>query len=79
MMSACVKWAKEHLDCFNLVLTRQLSSVEPDSPIWKECIDTAKEHAAMMNDVGLDLKELVRADVSPAGKEKTGVTGLGVS
>ncbi|KAL9033927.1 MAG: hypothetical protein Q9180_005687 [Flavoplaca navasiana] len=60
MMSACVKWAKQHLDGFNVILSRQLSSVQRGSPTWNECMDQAKEHAMMVNDVGLDFKELVR-------------------
>ena len=59
MMSACVTWAKQHLDHFNVMLLRQLSSVHKDSPTWKECMDRAKEHAAMLNEVGLDFAELV--------------------
>ncbi|KAL8854396.1 MAG: hypothetical protein Q9221_000883 [Calogaya cf. arnoldii] len=60
MMSACVRWAKEHLDGFNVILSRQLSSVQRGSPTWNECMDQAKEHAMMVNDVGLDFKKLVR-------------------
>ncbi|KAL8732503.1 MAG: hypothetical protein Q9166_002717 [cf. Caloplaca sp. 2 TL-2023] len=60
MMSACVKWAKEQLDDFNVILARQLSSVQRGSPTWNECMDQAKEHAMMVNEVGLDFKELVR-------------------
>ncbi|KAI4118100.1 MAG: hypothetical protein LQ345_001782 [Seirophora villosa] len=60
VMSACVKWAKEHLDGFNVILSRQLSSVQRGSPTWNECMDQAKEHAMMVNEVGLDFKELVR-------------------
>ncbi|KAL8902821.1 MAG: hypothetical protein Q9171_007591 [Xanthocarpia ochracea] len=60
MMSACVKWAKEHLDGFNVILSRQLSSVQRGSPTWNECLYQAKEHAMMVNEVGLDFKELVR-------------------
>ncbi|KAL9022426.1 MAG: hypothetical protein Q9185_000332 [Variospora sp. 1 TL-2023] len=60
MMSACVKWAKEHLDGFNVILSRQLSSVQRGSPTWNECMDQAKAHAMMVNEVGLDFKGLVR-------------------
>ena len=76
MMSACVKWAKEHLDGFNVLLSRQLSSVDGGSPIWQACIDRAKEHATMMNEVGLDFKELVGVRM---GTEDTVETvGLGL-
>lgn len=60
MTSACVKWAKEHLDGFNVILSRQLSSVQRGSPTWNECMDQAKAHAMMVNEVGLDFKGLVR-------------------
>lgn len=76
MMSACVKWAKEHLDSFNVLLSRQLSSVEEGSPIWHECINKAKQHATMMNEVGLDFKELV--GVRRATEVTGEMTGLGV-
>ena len=63
MMSACVKWAKEQLDSFNIILARQLSSVQRDSPTWNECMRRAKEHATMMDEVGMDFKELVSVDL----------------
>ncbi|KAL8933224.1 MAG: hypothetical protein Q9216_006466 [Gyalolechia sp. 2 TL-2023] len=64
MMSACVKWAKDHLDGFNVILSRQLSSVQKGSPTWNECMEQAKEHAMMVDEVGLDFKELVRVEVN---------------
>lgn len=72
MMSACVKWAKEQLDKFNVILARQLSSVQRDSPTWKQCMSRAKEHAAMMDEVGMDFKELIGVD---ALKEERGASG----
>ena len=59
MMSACVKWAKEHVEGFNRILGRQLSSFDHGSVVWQECIDMAKQHAVLMTDVGLDFKDLV--------------------
>ena len=59
MMSACVKWAKEHVDGFNVILGRQLSSVKSDSPVWVECMERAKEHAMLLLEVGLDFKGLI--------------------
>lgn len=59
MMSASVKWAKEQLDAFNRILASQLSNVQRDSPTWKECIAQARDHAKMMDEVGLDFKDLV--------------------
>lgn len=64
MISACVKWAKEQLDKFNVILARQLSSVQRDSPTWNECMSRAKEHAAVMDDVGMDFKELVSVNLA---------------
>lgn len=58
-MSACVKWAKEHLDGFNVILARQLSSVQRDSPDWNQCIEGARQHAMLMDEVGLDFKDLI--------------------
>ncbi|KAL8705038.1 MAG: hypothetical protein Q9201_001808 [Fulgogasparrea decipioides] len=60
MMSACVKWAKEQLDAFNVILAKQLSSIQQGSQTWNECMDQAKEHAMLVDEVGLDFKELVR-------------------
>lgn len=59
MMSACVKWAKEHLDGFNVILARQLSSVQRDSPDWNQYIEGARQHAMLMDEVGLDFKDLI--------------------
>ncbi|KAH0542020.1 hypothetical protein FGG08_003569 [Glutinoglossum americanum] len=59
MMSACVKWAKEHVDGFNGALARQLSSVDPRSQTWTDCMERAKEHAKLLVDVGLDFKDLI--------------------
>lgn len=59
MMSACVIWAKEHVDRFNELLTRQLSSFDRNSDIWRECVDTAKQQAELMSEVGLDFKAMV--------------------
>jgi len=59
MMSACVKWAKEHVDDFNGVLERQLSSVPEDSDTWKECMERAYIHADMLAEAGLDFKDLI--------------------
>jgi hypothetical protein len=82
-MSACVKWAKEHVDAFNEVLVRQLSSVERGSPLWQKCMEQALEHAGMLVDVGLDFKELVGKgageDESAGVEEKKRLVGLGVS
>ncbi len=59
MMSACVKWAKEHVDNFNVILSRQLSSVDPGSNLHNECMEEAHAHASMLSEVGVDFKDLV--------------------
>lgn len=75
-MSACVKWAKEHVDAFNVLLERQLSSVEKSSQVWQECMDQALAHAGMLTEVGLDFTELVgRGEVQVARAP----VGLGVT
>ncbi|KAF1362724.1 hypothetical protein EJ07DRAFT_174267 [Lizonia empirigonia] len=82
LMSACVKWAKEHVDTFNAILKRQLSSVERDGDTWKQCLALAQEHAAMLRDVGLDFSELVGSgvgDEESARPLQQGPVGLGVS
>lgn len=63
MMSACVSWAKRHIDDFNVMLSRQLSSVDSESVTYKECVGRAKQHAAMLNEVGLDFGGLIGVDV----------------
>lgn len=76
-MSACVKWAKEQLDAFNTILSRQLSTVTRDGPEWKECMQQAEEHANMLLEVGLDFSGLIGR--TPAGVTKnSGPVGLGL-
>src|ERR1700760_1058326 len=59
MLSACVKWAKGHVDDFDALLQRQLSSVDSDSETYRACMARAQEHAAMLGQVGMDFKDLV--------------------
>jgi exocyst complex component 8 len=68
LMSACVKWAKEQVDTFNVILARQLSSTDQVGPIWTECMNQTEEHAKMLSDVGLDFKSLI-------GKGSSGENG----
>ena len=81
MMSACVKWAKEHVDDFNRILARQLSSLDQESNLWKECMDQAHQHAAMLMEVGLDFKDFVGVQVvdGETAEETARPIGLGVS
>jgi hypothetical protein len=76
LMSACVKWAKEHVDDFNVILARQLSSVDQSSSLWMECMDQAHDHAAMLRDVGFDFTELIGKGIDVP--EQPQVIGLGV-
>lgn len=82
-MSACVKWAKEHVDHFNVILKRQLSSVDREGEMWKQCLELTQEHAAMLREVGLDFSELVGNGVADEEGVKElqpqGPVGLGVS
>jgi len=76
-MSACVKWAKEHVDAFNVLLARQLSSVDQTSPLWKECMDQAHQHASLLKGVGLDFTELIGKGIDVNTEVKP--IGLGLS
>ena len=82
LMSACVKWAKEHVDQFNVLLKRQLSSVEQDGQVWRDCLELAHEHAGMLREVGLDFSDLVGSgltDPDEVAVVQQGPVGLGVS
>ncbi|KAL6231017.1 exocyst complex component exo84 [Aspergillus navahoensis] len=59
MTSACIKWAKHHLDGFNALLTRQLSSVQRGTTVWQKCIDIVHEQADILAEVGVDFTDLV--------------------
>lgn len=63
MMSTCVKWAKQEVEAFNLILARQLSSTERHGEVWTQCMDRVKEHAKLLSEVGLDFMNLVGRDV----------------
>lgn len=78
-MSACVKWAKEHVDQFNILLKRQLSSVDQDGKLWSECMELAHEHARVLRDVGLDFSELVGSGVREEERMGDEPVGLGLS
>ncbi|KAH8697857.1 putative exocyst complex component Exo84 [Talaromyces proteolyticus] len=60
MSSACIKWAKEHLDEFNAALVRQLSSVQRDTSVWQKCLNIVDEQASMLIEVGVDFKDLIQ-------------------
>lgn len=80
MMSACVKWAKEEVDTFNAILSRQLSSTEEGGKVWTQCMDQAKEHANMLYEVGLDFRNLVGQNVKVVTNgTSSDPVGLGLS
>lgn len=83
MMSTCVKWAKEQVEAFNVILARQLSSTEPGGPEWTKCMDQAKEHAKKLSEVGLDFTSLVGKGVegppSKLAAEVQDLVGLGLA
>ncbi len=72
-----MKWAKEQVDTFNILLARQLSSTERGGPIWSECMEQAKEHAKMLSEVGLDFKNLIGRE--PSEQTQTVPVGLGLT
>ncbi|KAI1269079.1 exocyst complex component EXO84 [Xylariaceae sp. FL1019] len=78
MMSACVKWAKEEVDAFNAILARQLSSTEKGGEVWNQCMERAKIHAQVLEEVHLDFKDLVGKDVPETAKASSPV-GLGLA
>jgi hypothetical protein len=79
LMSACVQWAKEHVDQFNILLKRQLSSVDEGGKLWTECMDLAHEHARTLKTVGLDFTELVGRGVREGDEAVTDrPVGLGL-
>ncbi|RMJ25929.1 hypothetical protein PHISP_03184 [Aspergillus sp. HF37] len=59
MSSACIKWAKHHLDDFNSLLTRQLGSVQRGTSVWHKCMDIVREYAGLLTQVGVDFTDLV--------------------
>ncbi|PYH89113.1 hypothetical protein BO71DRAFT_390286 [Aspergillus ellipticus CBS 707.79] len=70
MSSASIRWAKHHLDGFNALLTRQLSSVQRGTTVWQKCIDIVHQHADLLMEVGVDFTDLVAKDLE-TGEELT--------
>jgi len=59
-ISACVKWANVHLETFNTLLVRQLSAIEKQGKLWRECMDVVWGHEKeMLGDFGLDFREVI--------------------
>ncbi|KAK2751160.1 exocyst complex component exo84 [Myotisia sp. PD_48] len=72
MSSACIKWAKDLLDDFNSILSRQLSSVERATAVWDECMDVVNGHADMLSEVGVDFRDMIRIEDSINGQHEGG-------
>lgn len=85
--SAVVKWAKERVEEFNLILERQLSSVDKESALWKECLGVVKGQAGVLGEVGVDFRGIVARnlagdlgvrDGASWGVQDTGKQGVGL-
>jgi hypothetical protein len=70
MTSACIKWAKHHLDAFNTLLARQLSSVQRGATVWQKCINIVHEQAGILAEVGVDFTDLVAKELELTEEEK---------
>lgn len=68
MTSSCIRWAKHHLDGFNGLLSRQLSSVQRGTTVWQKCLDIVHEHANMLTEVGVDFTDLVARALEENGE-----------
>ena len=59
-MSAVIKWANEHLESFNSILQRQMSSVDKEGKVWRDCMDVVWEHeTAQLGENGLDFRQVI--------------------
>ena len=60
MSSACIKWARDHLETFNSILNRQMSSVDRHGKVWRQCMDVVWAHErGMLGEAGLDFREVI--------------------
>lgn len=66
MMSACVSWVKKQVDEFNVILLRQLSSVDSSSRTWQDCMSRAQTHAEMLLEVGMNFGSSIGIEASAA-------------
>ena len=77
--SAAVVWARKHVDEFNEILARQLSSVERDSETWTEVMSSVKRQAEVLSNVGLEFGDLIGKGVEEAvNGDMRGLVGLGL-
>ncbi|KAJ5965192.1 uncharacterized protein N7479_005068, partial [Penicillium vulpinum] len=68
MSSSCIRWAKHHLDGFNALLSRQLSSVQRGTLVWQKCLDIVHDHVALLVEVGVDFTDLVARGLEENGE-----------
>ncbi|KAK6338050.1 exocyst complex component exo84 [Orbilia brochopaga] len=66
LSSPLVKWAKEHVEGYSDLLTRQLSSVSPEDEVFEQCVQYTLLHSKLLTDVGLDFKDLLLPRVTTA-------------
>ncbi|KAJ6258743.1 hypothetical protein Dda_6795 [Drechslerella dactyloides] len=66
LSSPLVKWAKEHVEGYSDLLTRQLSSVAPEDEVFEQCVQYTLLHSKLLTDVGLDFKDLLLPRVTVA-------------
>lgn len=71
-----MKWAKEQVDAFNVILARQLSSTEKNGQVWTECMEQARDHAKMLSEVALDFSSLIGSNTIDV---PNGTIGLGLA
>ena len=68
MSSSCIRWAKQHLDGFNALLGRQLSSVQRGTSIWEKCLEIVRQHVDLLSEVGVDFADLVARGLEEQGE-----------
>ncbi|KAJ5102404.1 hypothetical protein NUU61_004626, partial [Penicillium alfredii] len=68
MTSSCIRWARQHLDGFNALLGRQLSSVQRGTSVWQKCLDIVRAHADLLAEVGVDFTDLVARGLDEQGE-----------
>lgn len=59
MTSACIKWAKDHVDEFNSLLARQMRKWEPRGDDWRMALDRVREHERMLREVNVDMGGMI--------------------
>ena len=79
--SAVVKWAKERVDEFNALFSRQVSSVERGTELWEECFEVVRRQVGVLNEVGVDFRGLVGRELEvgrgQGGKDDAVGSGVG--